>query len=121
VENGPRVNWFQAFVQPIHSTVGVDLITMAHYMYRSTEPDTDTVCLLPARDWHGLAKDGWEGPPPRFVKHHGTHVWAAKGKTLMMVTWGIVKWIGVPVACIVMLVRSGKLELRWLRRAVGIG
>lgn len=50
----------------------------------------------------------------------GTHVWASSGKTATMVALGIFKWIVLPIAFIVMLVRSGKLELRWLKRAVGI-
>lgn len=120
IENGPRVNWLQSFLQPIHSTVGVDLLSMAHYQYRSTEPDGKSVCELPALDWHGLAKDGWVGPPPKFVYHHGTHVWRSSSKTAWMITSGIVRWILLPIAVLVLLVRSGKLELRWIRRTLGL-
>jgi hypothetical protein len=117
IENGPRVNFFQAFVQPIHSTVGVDLISMAHYQFASSEKQGDSVCLLPALDWHGMEKDGWVSDhKPRYVKHHGTHVWKSSGKTVEKVVIGILKWIVLPVGCMVALVRSGKVELRWFRR-----
>mmetsp|Transcript_15380 Transcript_15380/g.39651 ORF Transcript_15380/g.39651 Transcript_15380/m.39651 type:complete len:344 (+) Transcript_15380:246-1277(+) len=120
IENGPRVNWFHTFLQPIHSTVGVDLISMAHYQYASTERDADTICLLPALDWHGLEKDGWVGPPPKYIKHHGTHVWKSKGQTIAMIALGIFKWILIPAGCLFALVRSGKVEFRGLRRILGL-
>eukprot|EP00035_Acanthoeca_spectabilis_P006364 m.123590 g.123590 ORF g.123590 m.123590 type:complete len:343 (-) comp13467_c0_seq3:2481-3509(-) len=118
VENGPRVNFWQRFLQPIHSTVGVDLISMAHYMFAAAEPNGDSVCLLPALDWHGLEKDGWVGPRPQFIKHHGTHVWKSSGKTVEMIVRGVVFWLLLPLACFLGLVRSGRLgEMRWVRRA----
>lgn len=76
VQDGPYSVLSKYFPQPVHSTSGVDLVSVAHYQFSAAALGGNSVCLLPALDWHGLAKDGWVGPPPRFVFHHGTHVWS---------------------------------------------
>lgn len=69
VERGPANNILQRWtgLHQIHKVVGVDLLSSANYLYGA-----ESVCILEKGDWHG----GIEGAPePKYVKHHGTHVW----------------------------------------------
>eukprot|EP00040_Diaphanoeca_grandis_P040433 m.261811 g.261811 ORF g.261811 m.261811 type:complete len:376 (+) comp43207_c0_seq1:155-1282(+) len=93
VTNGPAKNFLQRWtgIAPIHSTVGVDLLSAANFMYGG---DSKGVCELSKEDWHG----GIEGAPaPRYAIHHGTHVWKSKAHNAKRIV--IMSVLGVLVIC----------------------
>jgi hypothetical protein len=98
VERGPANHIWQRWtgLHPIHLVVGVDLLSSANYLYGSKNGDVGAVCELPKEDWHG----GIEGaPPPRFVQHHGTHVWKTFKHNLGSIVVVVIVGIMVLVGC----------------------
>eukprot|EP00041_Stephanoeca_diplocostata_P007166 m.98897 g.98897 ORF g.98897 m.98897 type:complete len:342 (-) comp16763_c0_seq2:127-1152(-) len=95
VEQGPRGQWIQRYFQAIHSTVGVDLLTVANYQYTVAANDGNTVCLLPKDEWHGnkAISESQDYAVEKFVVHHGTHVWDSKMRTTFSIVTGVVQLV----------------------------
>mmetsp|Transcript_21188 Transcript_21188/g.55214 ORF Transcript_21188/g.55214 Transcript_21188/m.55214 type:complete len:358 (-) Transcript_21188:144-1217(-) len=87
VERGPATHSLQRFtgVQAIQSTTGVDMLSMATYL--GTGNPAFKICELPWTDWHGHYGEAClTNPSPRFVRHHGSHVWkSASGFGCMLI------------------------------------
>jgi hypothetical protein len=63
-------------VQAIQSTTGVDFLSIACYLGTGRPELKGQICELPWEEWHGRSGDAClTHPPPKFVRHHGSHVW----------------------------------------------
>lgn len=85
------------------------VINTVRQRYVTSNEDASSLCIFPAVDWHG---NGAVDPQPKYVKHHGTHVWGSKSVTTWNITIGIIKFILLPVAFFMVIAQYIKVDIK---------
>eukprot|EP00041_Stephanoeca_diplocostata_P017168 m.341800 g.341800 ORF g.341800 m.341800 type:complete len:403 (-) comp20614_c0_seq3:2191-3399(-) len=83
IARGPMAHMWQRWtgIQAIQHTTGIDLLSIVNFL---AQPSAE-ICTLPKEDWHGLYGEDCKSPSyqnPKYVHHHGSHVWTSSSSGL---------------------------------------